>query len=103
MNPTPDPEDFRISMSAHTANRVRLLFDEALLDGRDNLFLDSLRTVELRLRKDPVTFGEELYDLREHHVTVKIAIRLPIAVEFGLHLARRTVMIRSFSYLPFAG
>lgn len=33
-----------------------------------------------RLKKDPVTFGEEVFDLQSIHITVKVGIVLPVAL-----------------------
>jgi len=96
-------EPFRVSISGATREKIRLLYELATQDERGELFLNSLRAIEQHLRTDPIAFGEDIYNLRQHRITVKIAIRLPIAVEFGVHVERRLALVRSFHYLPFAG
>ncbi len=63
------------------------------------VFLAALRQIESRLENDPFDFGEELFDLHHYRATVKMAVRLPIAVEFGVYPEQRMVLIRRFHYL----
>ncbi len=103
MSPSPGPDElYRTSMSAAVGDRLVEEFDKAAADGRGTLFLQSLRHIDQRLRTDPVNFGEELFDLRTQPITVMMAIRLPVAVEFGVYRDKRIVLIRSFQYLPVA-
>lgn len=99
MTPTPGSEPFQVSMSSVTAEVLRDLSDAAAADGQKESFIAALRFIDDRLRNDPVSFGEELFNLRHHPGTVKLAVRLPIAVEFGVYPQQRIVAIRSFRYV----
>jgi len=70
-----------------------------LADDRLADFLTELKFVAGRLRFDPDTFGEELYELSKFNLTVRIAVRYPLAVEFGVSRTRRVVFVRDFTYL----
>ena len=98
MNP-PEP-DFEVSISGATRELLIRLHGEATANGLRAEFLAALRTISERLRHEPVTFGEELFDLRALQLNVKIGIILPLAVEFGVYQQRRIVFVRSFRYIP---
>lgn len=99
MTPSPGSDPFRLSMSPMTAERIRRLSDLAAADHQMDAFITALRHIDSRLRNDPLNFGEELFDLRQYPATVKLAVRLPIAIEFGVFPEQRIVLIRSFDYL----
>lgn len=99
MTPPPDP-DFTVSISAAVRDRLIRAHDEAAAAGQRAEFLTALRAVAQRLRADPVTLGEELFDLRALRLTVKVAAVLPLAVEFGVYADRRLVFVRTFRYIP---
>ena len=99
MTPTDGSDPFRVSMSAAVAERLRLLSDEVAAAGQLAAFIEALRRIDSRLKVDPIGFGEELFNLRIHGGTVRLAVRLPIAVEFGIYPQQRVVLIRSFRYL----
>lgn len=94
------PPEFEVSMSFATRELLRGAFNAARSDGRGADFVTALRTMLNRLQSNPIEFGEELFDLRSLNLTVKIAVVLPIVVEFGLYTERRLVFIRTFRYLP---
>jgi hypothetical protein len=101
MNPPADPgPGFSVSISTATAELLRQLHDQAAADGLRDRFLAALQRITDRLSADPVSFGEELFDLPAMHLTLKVAVVLPIAVEFGVYLDRRMVFVRTFRYLP---
>lgn len=98
MNP-PDP-GFNVSMSGATRERLDRLHARAAADGRRAEFLASLQTILERLRDEPVSFGEELYDLHALRLTIKLGVVLPVVVEFGVYPDRRLVIVREFRYVP---
>jgi hypothetical protein len=98
MTPPPDP-GFEVSISGATRELLTRLHDAAAADGRKPDFLAALRTISQRLRTDPVSFGEELFDLQSLRLTVKAAVVLPLAVEFGVYAGRRLVFVRTFRYI----
>lgn len=61
MNPA---GDFEVSISGATRELLVRLRDQAAAMGLRNEFFAALRMILARLRTDPVTYGEELFDLR---------------------------------------
>jgi hypothetical protein len=98
MSPSPSP-GFEVSISVATRERIRQLHDLAAADGRRDQFLSALRSITERLKRDPMSFGEELFDLRGLRLTIKVGVVLPIAVEFGIYEERRQVFVRDFRYV----
>ena len=99
MNPGPE---FDVGISGVVRERLVRLYRHAVVDERGDEFLAALDAITARLRSDPVTYGEELFDLRVMKVTVKIAVRYPIAIEFAAYPDRRQVLVRTFRYLTAA-
>lgn len=99
MNPPPGP-GYEVSVSAAVRELLVRLHDQATAAGRRAEFLVALRTITARLRAEPRTFGEEVFDLPALRLTVKVAVVLPLAVEFAVHPDRPVVFVRTFRYLP---
>lgn len=98
MTPPPDP-GYAVPISVAVRDLLARLHDEAATRGRAE-FLSALQAISQRLRTDPVTFGEEVFDLRGLHLTIKVAVVLPLVVEFGVYPERRMVFVRTFRYIP---
>ena len=96
MNPAPE---FEVGISGAVRERLVRLYRHAVVDERGAEFLAALDAIVARLRSEPATYGEELFDLRVMKVTVKIAVRYPIAIEFAVNPERRQVFVRTFRYL----
>jgi len=91
--------EYTVSMSAATRELLLRLHEQAHGDGRVAEFVNALARINERLRASPTDFGEELFDLHAMNLTVKLAVVLPIVVEFGVYSDRRVVFIRSFRYV----
>lgn len=98
MNPTPEP-DFEVSISGAVRDLLSRLRDQADDAGQRDQFLAALRTITTRLRRDPLAFGEEVFELRALRLTVKVGVVLPVAVEFAIYPDRRLVFVRTFRYV----
>jgi len=92
--------NFEVPISGAIRELLIRIHDQAANEGQRDEFLVALRSISSRLRTDPVTFGEEVFDLKSLHLTIKVAVILPLTVEFGVYLDRRLVFIRSFRYIP---
>jgi hypothetical protein len=97
MNPPDQPYEVPVSRSIREL--LLRLHDEAARAGRRAEFLAAVKRISRRLRTDPGSFGEELFDLPALRLTVKVGVVLPVAVEFGVHADRRIVFIRTFRYV----
>lgn len=98
MNP-PQGHGYRVSLSEAVRGLLVRLHDEASGRGSRAEFAAALRTMTTRLRTDPTSFGEELFDPRALRLTIKVAVVLPLAVEFGVYEERRLVFVRTFRYI----
>jgi len=98
MNPPHGP-GYHVSLSVAVRESLVRLRHEAAGRGSLGAFLIAFRTITTRLSTDPVAFGEELYDLHALHLTFKLAVVLPLAVEFGVYVERRLVFVRGFRYI----
>ncbi len=98
MTPPPGP-DYDVPISGATRELLTRLHSHAVSDGRGDEFLTALRTISARLRTDPVTFGEEVFDLPALRLTVKVGVVLPVVAEFAVYPDRRLVFIRTFRYV----
>jgi hypothetical protein len=98
MNPPPDPE-YDVPISGAVRDLLTRLQDEAVAAGRRGPFLAALNSISRRLRTDPATFGEEVFDLRALRLTIRVAVVIPLAVEFGVYPDRRLVFVRTFRYI----
>ena len=96
MTPTPG---FKVGISGAIREKLARLGRHAAIDDRGEKFLTAVRAILARLHSDPVTYGEELFELRAMQLTIKIAVRYPLAVEFGVYPDRRQVIVRTFHYL----
>lgn len=93
------PGDFEVSISGTTRELLTRLRDQAALLGLRNQFIAALRTILSRLRTDPMTYGEEVFDLRVMQLTIKVGVELPLVVEFGVYSERRQVWVRTFRFI----
>ena len=96
MNPEPE---FEVGISGAMRERVVRLHRHAVVDERGDEFLAALDAIIARLRADPTSYGEELFDLRVMKVTIKVAVRYPVMVEFAVYPDRRQVLVRTLRYL----
>jgi hypothetical protein len=99
MNPS-DDSGYQVSISGAVRELLIRLTDTATASGLRDEFLAALRLISERLRTDPVSFGEEVFDLSGLRLTVKVGVVLPIAVEFAVYPDRRLVFVRTFRYVP---
>jgi hypothetical protein len=52
-----------------------------------------------RLTQAPFEFGEEIYDLKTIGMQVRLGLRSPFAISFGVDRANRIVIIQSVTFL----
>ena len=98
MNPPSEPP-YQVALSGAIRELLVQLHESAAADGRRDEFLAALRNIDARLRTDPATFGEEVFDLLALQLTVRVGIVLPLAVEFAVYPQQRFVYIRTFRYI----
>lgn len=89
---------YEVPLSGAIQELLFRLLTKADADGRRLEFL-AFKAVAQRLCTEPEAFGEEVFDLAALHLTIKVGVILPLAVEFGVHSERRLVIIRTFRYV----
>ena len=92
-------QGYEVPLSGAMQELLFRLVNEADADGLRSEFLAAFKTISQLLCMDPESFGEEVFDLAALHLTIKVGVILPLAVEFGVHSSRRLVIIRSFRYV----
>jgi len=83
---------FEVHMSKHIANQLKNLLKGS---PRGTEIVASLQRINDRLERDPWNFGEQRYHLHEARLQIRIAVVSPVAVEYGVHMDRPIVFIRT--------
>ena len=67
--------------------------------GRGQQFLDALRVIHQRLRRDPIQFGEPLFHLRALKLVVYQAVVARVVVEYVVYEERPLVFLKDVKLL----
>lgn len=86
--------DFTIDMSAVIRERLERLRDVAFRHRVPKGFAEDLRAVVVRLKTDPLAWGDPLYDLHQLGMTVQRGQSPFLYVYYCVNVARRVVFIR---------
>jgi hypothetical protein len=83
------PKVVRTALNAHV--------DELLSAGWEKRDLGSLlKTLDDRLRREPVELGNPLYSLKTRNIVINVGFAGPFAVQFGIHEESKSVFVRKF-------
>ena len=93
------PGKYDVRMSVQIKGAVKEFHAQARAAGTNKHFLAALRKVIERLQKDPLVFGEPLYDLPALKLFVRQAVISPLVVIYGVHMEQALVFIRAFKVL----
>jgi hypothetical protein len=85
---------YRISISGAVAQQIKEVGRRAAESGRLEPFFDALRTVERRLRTEPLAFGELTADYHELNLIAHTGSVAPITVRFAIDEVHSIVHIR---------
>jgi hypothetical protein len=61
--------------------------------------LAAVKTLDERLKADPMTFGEPRYQLHHLRLEVRIGVQPPLAVSFAVHATEPVVFVTGFRLL----
>jgi hypothetical protein len=86
-------------MSSQTAALLKKFHQDAMTHGIGEHFLTAFRYILLRLRTDPLVFGEALCRLPVLELAVRQAIVSPLVVDYAVHEERLLVFVRGFKIL----
>lgn len=90
---------YRVLMSEHTRTDLRTRYLEAQQAGIGQGFIRAFRQITVRLRTDPLIFGEPQYRLPALRLSVRQGVVAPLVVAYAVHEERPVVFIRGFKYL----
>lgn len=91
---------YKVTLSAQAKKTVKQLHLQALQAGKSKEYLQSLRYVYERLRRDPLDFGEPLYRLPVLKMTVYLASAARMVVDYAVHEEQPLVFVRGLKILP---
>jgi hypothetical protein len=90
---------YQISFSGVISAEIRRLQRRASRQGRGQEYLQALRAIVNRLRKDPNELGEPLYRLPALRVQLRCATIRPLHIDFAVCEDRPLVFIRAVKLL----
>jgi hypothetical protein len=93
------PAAYKIVITKHVLALTKAEQANAIQAGKGDQFRAAVRQIVERLRKDPLVFGEPLYDYPALQVVVRQAVLSPAAVTDAVHEQQRAVSVQRFSFL----
>jgi hypothetical protein len=63
-------------------------------------FLSALKTIDARLRSDPLAFGDPWFHLPAGKLRVMIRVFPPLVVAYAVHTERSIVFVKGFRAFP---
>ena len=94
------PIRYKIVVSGHVAKIIEQQQEFASHAGLGQQFSDVLRAIGNRLQAEPGVFGEEKYNYHQLNLQMRLAVVLPVVVEYGLHREKPLVFLRTVFFLP---
>jgi hypothetical protein len=69
--------------------------DDLLLAGwKKQTVAGLIKTMDERLKRDPLGFGNPLYTLRATHIKIHVGFVRPFSFQFGVHEESKSVFVR---------
>lgn len=90
---------FEVRTSQQLLGALEHIKQQELQKGEGKRFLNALRSLYDRLRRDPHAFGEALYRLAGLRLTVYSGLSGPLAVQYAIHDEKPLVFIKSVQWL----
>jgi hypothetical protein len=87
---------FDVVCSQQVLDLLKEIQAKEIDNGKGEQFLEPLRAIYDRLRKDPENFGARLYRLPALRVVVYTAVVPPLGVQYAVHEEKPLVFIRWF-------
>jgi hypothetical protein len=85
---------FEVRSSQSVLHTLKQIQAEEIKNGQGKRFLEALRALYDRLRRDPQGFGEPLYRLPALRLVIYTALVTPLAVHYAVHEERPLVFIK---------
>jgi hypothetical protein len=93
------PTAYKVIVTNHVLALTKAEQARAIQAGKGTQFRAAVRTIVDRLRKDPLVFGEPLYDHPAVQVVVRQAVVLPVAVTYGVQEEQMVVFAMRFQFI----
>jgi hypothetical protein len=93
------PLSYQVIVSDLQKNEIKQLHLRAIALGKGHEFLNALRIIGERLRKDPTTFGDPLYPLPTLKLFVFQAAVPPLVAHYGVHQEMPLVILQGVKSL----
>ena len=90
---------YEIKFSQNIKKTIIQLHEQAEHRGEGQQFLDALRVIHHRLRRDAAHFGEPLFRLRALKLVVYQVVIAPVVVVYVVHEEKPLVFLRSVKLL----
>jgi len=92
-------DEFRVVSSGLLNHQFQELYERARSE-RIGLFALEIATALMeQLRVDPLSMGEEAYELKQMKLQVRHVVRLPWSIYYGVDASRRIVYLKSFALM----
>lgn len=96
----PEHPRYKAVYSADLRDRIKALAVRALEHGVVADFLWALKTIDTKLKNEPMTFGDPYYRLPAAKLLVLGRIIKPLQVIFAVHQVLPVVFVRSLQPFP---
>jgi hypothetical protein len=93
------PGKYRVEMTGPALLDAKTAARSAEERGAGDKFRDAVARIWSRLERDPIEFGEPMYELRAMKMEVRKAAVAPVYVEYGVHKDEPLVVIRRVRWL----
>src|SRR5262249_52986841 len=94
MSPPGGPPLYRVVYPATVRAQTSRLLRRARAAGIESVVAAAVRTINDRLRTDPLTFGEARYHLAAMRLAVRVAICRPLVVHYAVHEEKPLVFVQ---------
>jgi hypothetical protein len=90
---------YEIISSGAVNDAFRRLLLRAIDQGAEPAVIHAMRRIWSRLESDPLTFGEQVFDLTRMHLQMRVASIRPLGIFYGVDAAARRVFIARIALL----
>jgi len=91
---------YRVVRSEKVRDQLWQWAEAANQAGLADQYLDALKTIENKLKNEPLSWGDPLYPFRHLELIMCRGIHWIFLVEYGVHEGKRIVFIKEYRLLP---
>jgi hypothetical protein len=95
---------YRIAYHRVVEKQLQQCIDALVVAGWDKKELTKrLEDAERRLKRDPSSCGEPVYNIRQLDLVVSVFCLRPFSIQFALHEKSRSILVRRISLMTLEG